>query len=126
MLTILRRKNRWSSATTIQQPKGDEEERNADYELGSFCRTTIQRTGKFTNTATVRTEQQQEHGSKNRIKHEKLRKNPTMMMNDDRNDGESFPGRCTKKIWPRKTLTRILFNNSVAIATLNCIKHKIQ
>jgi hypothetical protein len=59
----------------------------------------IVRTGKIANTVTweIRAKQQQKHGSKKQIKHEKLQNAPTMMMND-MNDGRSFPGRYTKKI----------------------------
>jgi hypothetical protein len=57
----------------------------------------ILRTGKIANTVTFpRADQQQKHGRKKQIKHEKLQNAPTMVMND-RNGGGSFPGRCTQK-----------------------------
>lgn len=98
ILTILWRKNRWSTATTIQQPKSGMKKTGMPITSYNRFAVVILWTGKIVNTVTweIRAEQLQEYGSKNQIKHEKLQNSPTMMMND-KDDGWSFPGRCTKK-----------------------------
>jgi len=65
----------------------DEEDRNAGYELDSLCRSdSAYRKNHEHGNGKIRAEQQWNTANA-----------PTMMTDDDRNDGESFPGRCTKK-----------------------------